>query len=91
MVQFTPRHLRLRPRFPNSIREYRLKAGLSQGQLAKLVGLGRSAVSLWERGLRLPPLPTVFRVARELGTLVESLYYDLYTRHPKEPTDAPRP
>jgi transcriptional regulator with XRE-family HTH domain len=90
MVQFTPRRLSQRPKFPNSIREYRLKAGLSQGQLARLVGRGRCAVSLWERGLRLPSIPKALRLARELGTLTETLYYDFYVRRPKEPVNSPR-
>ena len=33
-VQHTPRASRRAPRFPNTIREYRLKAGLSQRKLA---------------------------------------------------------
>ena len=83
-VQHTPRVSRHAPRFPNSIRQYRLKAGLSQRKLASIVGRGRNAVSSWERGLTLPSVPRLLRMAKVLGTLAESLYMDFYSTFPKE-------
>jgi transcriptional regulator with XRE-family HTH domain len=77
-VQHTPRASRHSPRFPNKIREYRLKAGLSQRKLAELVGRGRNAISSWERGMTLPSVPRLMRMAKILGTLAESLYQDFY-------------
>lgn len=78
MIQFTLRRLRGKARFPNCIREYRLRAGLSQAMLGKLIGKSRSAVSCWERGRKLPRLPDLFRLARALSTLAESLYAEFY-------------
>ena len=88
-MQFTPRRLRVHRKFHNAIRQYRLKAGLSQRQLAAALGLGRSVISRWERGLRLPAIPVLFRMAKELGTLAESLYYEYYAPRPidREATD----
>lgn len=83
-VQHTPRLSRHTPRFPNRIREYRLKAGLSQVRLARLLGRGKDAVSSWERGLSLPNVPRLMRMAKILGTLAESLYMDFYTTFPVE-------
>jgi transcriptional regulator with XRE-family HTH domain len=83
-IQHTPRASRHRPRFPNKIREYRLKAGLSQSKLASLLGRGRDAVSSWERGLTLPNVPRLMRMAKILGTLAESLYMEFYATFPKE-------
>ena len=80
--QITPRPSRLSPRFPNRIREYRVKAGITQRKLGQLLGRGRDAVSAWERGLSLPSLPHAIRMAKLLGTLAESLYIDFYW--PKE-------
>ena len=77
-VQHTPRSSRHTPRFPNRIREYRLKAGLTQRKLAELLGRGRDAVSAWERGLSLPSVPRHMRMAKILGTLAESLYSSFY-------------
>ena len=76
--QITPRLAQRAAKFPNRIREYRLKAGLTQRALAKLVGTGRSVISAWERGLALPRIPTLFRLAKILNTLTEALYYSFY-------------
>ena len=84
LVQHTPRASRHTPRFPNKIREYRLKAGLSQQKLAALLGRGKDAVSSWERGLTLPNVPRLMRMAKILGTLAESLYNDFYVTFPQE-------
>jgi len=83
-VQHTPRTSRHAPRFPNRIREYRLKAGLSQRKLATMLGRGKDAVSSWERGLTLPNVPRLLKMAKILGTLAESLYLDFYATFPKE-------
>jgi transcriptional regulator with XRE-family HTH domain len=83
-VQHTPRASKHAPRFPNTIREYRLKAGLSQRKLASLLGRGADAVSSWERGLSLPNVPRLMRMAKLLGTLAESLYMDFYATFPKD-------
>jgi transcriptional regulator with XRE-family HTH domain len=83
-VQHTPRASRHAPSFPNRIREYRLKAGLSQRKLAAMLGRGKDAVSSWERGLTLPNVPRLMRMAKILGTLAESLYMDFYATFPKE-------
>lgn len=79
LVQHTKRAWRKQPRFPNEIREYRLKAGLSQRKLAALLGRGRNAVSSWERGLSLPNVPRLLRMAKILGTLSEALYFQFYS------------
>jgi transcriptional regulator with XRE-family HTH domain len=87
-VQHTPRASRHAPRFPNRIREYRLKAGLSQRRLGELLGRGRNAVSSWERGLTLPSVPRLLKMAKTLATLAESLYAHFYAPPKDEkPTD----
>lgn len=83
-VQYTPRLSRHAPRFPNRIREYRLKAGLTQRKLAQMLGRGKDAVSSWERGLSLPSVPKLMRMAKVLGTLAEALYQEFYVSLPKE-------
>jgi putative transcriptional regulator len=78
-------------RFPNEIREYRLKAGLSQKALAALLGKGRPMISAWERGRRLPTLPSALRLAKSLNTLAESLYWRFYSPEDGTISDRPRP
>ena len=76
-LQFTPRPSRHTPKFPNAIRRCRIQRGLSQQALATKLELHRSLVSLWERGLRLPNVPRLLCMARELGVLPDTLYPDL--------------
>lgn len=77
-TQHTRRLTKSPSHFDNTIRSYRIKAGLSQRELAKRIGRNRTSVSAWERGQRLPTVPALFALARELNTFTEHLYYDLY-------------
>lgn len=78
-LQYTLRRRHAPARFPNTIREYRLKAGLTQRKLAALIGRSRAVVSAWERGQALPSVPLLFKLAKTLDTLGEALYADLYS------------
>lgn len=73
-VQHTLRRSTVPERFPNQIREYRIRAGLTQRKLGELVGHDRSVVSGWERGRTLPTVPNLLSLAKALATLVEALY-----------------
>lgn len=79
-IQYSLRRAKTPARFPNRIREYRLRAGITQGRLAQVVGRTRSVISAWERGHRLPSIPNLFTLAKTLGTLGESLYSSLYSK-----------
>jgi transcriptional regulator with XRE-family HTH domain len=87
LVQLTPRLVRCAPRFPNRIRSYRLQAELTQRALAERIGQRRATISAWERGRHLPTVPNLFRLARALDTLGESLYWSLYIAARQEPGD----
>ncbi len=56
------------------VREFRLRAGLSQQQLAGLVGLTRQAISSIESGDYVPNTAVAIRLARALGCSVEDLF-----------------
>ena len=86
-LQRTPRPPKAPARYPNRIRDYRIKGGLNQRQLAKRVGRALSMVALWERGRRLPSAPNLFRLAKALNTFAEALYPVLYeaARNPEQP------
>lgn len=79
-IQQTPRLCQNPSRHPNQIRRYRVAAGLSQTELGARIGRTRSVVSAWERGRYLPSVSNLFLLARALDTLVESLYWGLYTQ-----------
>lgn len=59
------------------IRQFRVRRGLSQGQLSQAVGISASQISNIERGDALPSLETLFRISRALETdLVEIFRFD---------------
>lgn len=55
------------------LRTARVRAGLSQEQLAEKLGTKQSIVSAWERRQNVTP-PTVNRVAKALGVSAEAIY-----------------
>lgn len=57
----------LADKFTKNIRSLRLKKEMSQDALAAKAGVTVSYVSMLERGLRCPPLPTVEAIAKGLG------------------------
>lgn len=66
-------------RYPNRIREYRLQHRWRQRDVAEQIGCRNSTIGSWERGRTMPHGPRLLRLAKVLDTLVESLYYELYT------------
>jgi len=59
--------------FGKKLREVRLKKKLSQGDVARILGVHRSYISGLERGRRNPSLLTVQKVAKALGVNVGDL------------------
>ena len=52
---------------PSELRELRLRAGLSQDKLARMLGVKSSTISRWERGNRTIPVPVAIAVRYLLG------------------------
>jgi len=67
-------------RFAANVVWFRLKAGLTQQELADRVGMNRTALSALERGLRLPRLDTILKLVAGLGAencdLVAWMWWD---------------
>lgn len=59
--------------FGKKLREARLKKKLSQGDVAKILGVHRTYISGLERGRRNPSLLTVQKIAKALHIPVEDL------------------
>ena len=59
--------------FGKKLRDVRLKKKLSQGDIARILGVHRSYISGLERGRRNPSLLTVHKVAKALGVSIEDL------------------
>ena len=82
--QYSTRFRRFPPRTPNTIRKYRLALGLTQRQVAELIGIGPARVSEWERGQTCPSSASLLRLAKALNTLAEALYPQFYLRPERE-------
>lgn len=57
-----------------AIKNYRIKKGLSQEQLARLMGTTQAAVAMWETGARMPRSNKLPKLAEVLGCTVADLY-----------------
>lgn len=60
-------------KFGKKVREIRLKKNMSQGDIARILGVHRSYISGLERGIRNPSLLTVQKVAKALGVSAKDL------------------
>ena len=65
-----------------AIRARRKELDMSQPDLARAVGVTRSAVSQWERGETSPTYKTLLKVAKVLGMSARDLFYP-----PEEPEE----
>lgn len=62
------------------IKEYRVKNGLTQAELARRIGTSQQQLGLYEKDLRTPRADMLKAIARELGVSTEQLYPpDAYT------------
>lgn len=59
------------------IKELRLKRGLSQAKLAKLVGVNPSSISQVESNLIYPSLPALLKIAEVLAVNISSLFHQM--------------
>lgn len=56
------------------LREARAEAGLTQVELAGLIGARQPHVARWESGAQVPRVDTALRLAQALNTTVEALW-----------------
>lgn len=59
--------------FGKTVRNVRLKQGLSQGDVAKRLNLHRSYISGIERGIRNPSLKVIQKIAKALRVKIDDL------------------
>lgn len=74
-------------KFPETLQYYRKKIGLTQEEMAKKLGIGRSTMGMYESGRREPNFDMLFRMARVLDVLVSDLLGDV-EKGTKEENDA---
>ena len=56
------------------IKEMRMEAHMNQMQLAKKINMSKSQLSEIERGKNYPSAPTLWKIAKGIGCLVDDLY-----------------
>ena len=59
--------------FTKRLKELRLEKGLSQIQLAKETGLGKSAIGLWELGQCIPNAVAIITLAKYFNVTTDYL------------------
>jgi transcriptional regulator with XRE-family HTH domain len=60
-----------------NLERLRKAAGLTQAQLAEMVGVDQATVSRWEQGERSPMIATAFAVANALHCTIDDLLKDV--------------
>lgn len=57
----------------NNIRKYREQSGLTQKQLAEILGLNNSRISNWEQGANNPPADMIAKLCETLNVSASEL------------------
>lgn len=60
----------------NDVRRLRERQSLSQGELARCLGVSRQTVNAIETGKYLPSLPLAFAIGRFFSLAVEEVFHD---------------
>ena len=63
------------PALGNRLKDARTAAGLTQAELAALIGVSRKTVNTIENGVFIPSTVLALRLARALETTVEALFF----------------
>lgn len=72
------------------LQEVRERAGLTQYQMAALLGVTRAAYAHWEQEIRMPPLHMALRVSAILGVPPEELFAGVLSRGIRSGRHAPK-
>lgn len=59
-----------------TLRQYRLKSGMTVEQIAKIIKVAPSTYYKWEDGSRSPNIKKAILIAKILGSTVEELFFD---------------
>jgi putative transcriptional regulator len=68
-------NIMVQERVGNKVRELRTSLGLTQAQLAELVGVARVSIVAIENGRFLPTIETALRIGKALGIPVEQIFW----------------
>ena len=60
-------------KFMSNLKELRLENNLGQIELAKLLGVSKGVISLWENGLREPSMSSLILIAKFFNVTIDDL------------------
>lgn len=60
-------------KFKENLKEFRLERDLGQVELAKVVGVSKGVISLWENGLREPTMHSLILLAKYFNVSIDEL------------------
>ena len=60
-------------KFKDNLKELRLEKKLGQVELAKLIGVSKGVISLWENGLREPNMYSLIKLALFFNVSIDEL------------------
>lgn len=63
------------PHIGNRLQELRTQHGLTQSQLADMVGVARVSILSIEKGHFIPTIDTALRISKALGIPVEEIFW----------------
>lgn len=58
----------------NYLKNKRMEKGLTQSQLAKIIGVGRVSITRYETGKDIPPMRKAIKIAKVLGCTLDELF-----------------
>ena len=59
----------------NNIKDLRANLGITQAQLAELVGVARVSIISIENGRYIPTIETALRISKTLGVPIEKIFW----------------
>ena len=59
--------------FAESLKRERMRSGLSQAELAEMLGVTQGVISMYENGSKVPTVPLAVKIAQTLGTTCEAM------------------
>jgi len=59
-----------------SLKDWRKSNGMTQNELASVLEVGKSTISMWETGERTPSLDMAKKIASYFGTFVELIFFN---------------
>ena len=68
-------NIMIHERVGNNVREIRTKLGLTQAQLAEMVGIARVSIIAIENGRFLPTIETALHISKALGVPLERIFW----------------